>query len=143
MQDVASRAARAKAAVGVGSLVNRVARQAMALELQREGSRSLAAQARAYKSASDAVNLAADLAIAYSHGPWPDGWPSFEEAAGVEGLPSARTFYRRLNVYRRIFGDDASPYELARQIHADFSARLVEDGPAVAADLPESLLPFA
>jgi hypothetical protein len=127
----------------VGSLITSVSREAMKAAMARNGERGLSAQVRAYKDASEAVNLAADLAIAYSRGPKSGPWPTFEEAARIEDLPSERTFYRRLKTYREIFGPEADPYELAKVIWRDFSARLEEDGPAVAADLPASLLPLA
>lgn len=143
MQDVATRRARGKAAVGVGSLLTRMSREAMDAELKRTGRRDLAAKVSAYKAASEAMNLALDLAIAYSNGPGYGPWPSFEQAAEVEGLPSMRTFYRRLGTYRQIFGPDADPYELAERIYRDFAGRLKDEGPAVGADLPASILPAA
>ena len=143
MRVVATRRKRAQAAVGVGSLLTRVSKEAMRAAMERDGERGLRAQVRAYKDASEAVSLAMDLAIAYSRGPRTGPWPTFEEAAAIEDLPSARTFYRRLNTYREIFGSEADPYELARAIWADYSPRLEAEGPALAADLPAQLLHLA
>ena len=143
MRRMASRRKRAAGAIAVGSLVNRVSEEAMKQAMAARGERGLAAQIRAYKDASEAVNLAGDLAIAYSHGERAGDWPSFEEAAQIEGMPSARTFYRRQKIYREIFGEDADPYELAQAIWREFAPRLAEDGPAIVADLPASLFPLA
>jgi|SRR5579884_3010398 len=99
---------------------------------------------KAYKLASDAVQLPVCLAIAQVKGAAADGgWPTQAEYARFWGLTD-RTAQREWARYREVFGPDARPEELARQLVAEYGRRLAEGergNPALVMSAPASLLP--
>lgn len=97
---------------------------------------------KAYKVASDALQLPICLAIAQVKGAAADGgWPTQSEYARFWKMTD-RTAQREWALYRQVFGPDAKPEDLARQLVAEYGRRLEKDeaGPSLVMSAPASLL---
>ena len=93
---------------------------------------------RATKLAAAAVSLPVQLAIATEQGAGADGWPTQLEYAAW-WKTSERSAQREWATFRKVFGPDADPYELAQLIAANYRTRLRDQDVSVAYDVPAEL----
>jgi hypothetical protein len=97
---------------------------------------------KAYKVAADVLRLPVGLAIAYRRGAGEDGrWPTQGQYASYWAITD-RTAQREWERYREIFGEDADPQYLARQLDDAYGLRLEQSRAAESMALvaPASLL---
>jgi hypothetical protein len=91
-----------------------------------------------FSRATDALDTASSLAIAYLKGAGTDGaWPTQAEYAEHYGI-TTRTAQRQWHVFREAFPDEASPERIAEIFAREYGRRLEDRGAMLSA--PASLV---